>query len=41
MLGLLGVQVLFQSIVGASLLARSSRYVEQKNLAPQSPVATE
>jgi O-antigen/teichoic acid export membrane protein len=41
MLGLLGSQILFQSIVGLSLLLRSRRVARQSPLIPQSPVVEE
>jgi O-antigen/teichoic acid export membrane protein len=41
MLGLLGTQILFQSIVGVSLLMKSSRVTKQATLAPQSPAVAE
>jgi O-antigen/teichoic acid export membrane protein len=40
MLGLLGVQVIFQGIVGASLLARSRRFAREEAFAPQPSAKT-
>jgi hypothetical protein len=40
MLGLLGVQVIFQGIVGASLLARSRRFAKEVAFAPQPSAKT-
>jgi O-antigen/teichoic acid export membrane protein len=41
LLGLLGAQLLFQSIIGVSLLARSSRVAKEADLFLQSPKVAE